>query len=148
MLPTSVKKHAQPYTDGYPSLSAFVSSDRDGTSVIFKKFNRLAARNMLLLQSELAELEYRLDMFDREDEGSRETLQTLRNWEDYKTRNPEDSDRMKLLKQIRSTMKEYRKFGYGKGQGHGAVRSNGVQQETLSSPRANCPHYRHQIKRH
>lgn len=100
--------------DGFPSLSNFIASDRDGTSAIFKRFNRLAARNLLVLQSELAELEAKLDQYDHEGQADREdktdkynALQSLRNWEDYKARNDKSSDRMKLLEQIRITLKEY-----------------------------------------
>ncbi|KAH7276031.1 hypothetical protein B0J15DRAFT_476441 [Fusarium solani] len=97
------------YVDGFPSLANFIASDRDGTSTIFKRFNRLAARNLLLLQSELAELEAKLDEYDREDNGrGMEVLQSLRNWEEYKARNDKDSDRMKLLDKIRITLKDYR----------------------------------------
>jgi hypothetical protein len=103
-----MSKHNQLfYVDGFPSLAAFIASDRDGTSAIFKRFDRLAARNLLLLQSELAELQSRLDTFDRDDQRTRETLQSLRNWKDYKSRNGIDSDRINLLKQIRTTMREY-----------------------------------------
>ncbi|RTE84831.1 hypothetical protein BHE90_000608 [Fusarium euwallaceae] len=97
------------HVDGFPSLANFIASDRDGTSTIFKRFNRLAARNLLLLQSELAELEAKLDEYDGQDQQSgAEALQSLRNWEDYKARNEEDSDRIKLLGKIRETLKEYR----------------------------------------
>lgn len=102
------------YVDGFSSLSNFIASDRDGTSAIFKRFNRLAVRNLLVLQSELAELEAKLEEYDHEDQADREdkadrfnALQTLRNWEDYKARNDRNSDRMKLLEQIRITLKEY-----------------------------------------
>ncbi|EEU38325.1 uncharacterized protein NECHADRAFT_91425 [Fusarium vanettenii 77-13-4] len=97
------------YVDGFPSLANFIASDRDGTSTIFKRFNRLAARNLLLLQSELAELEARLDEYDREDsDRGMEVLQSLRNWEEYKARNDKESDRMKLLDKIKITLKDYR----------------------------------------
>ncbi|KAI8680304.1 hypothetical protein NCS57_00310600 [Fusarium keratoplasticum] len=97
------------YVDGFPSLANFIASDKDGTSTIFKRFNRLAARNLLILQSELAELQAKLDEYDCEDrEGGAEALQSLRNWEDYKKRNDKESDRIKLLEKIRTTLKEYR----------------------------------------
>lgn len=96
------------YVDGFPSLASFIASDRDGTSTIFKRFNRLAARNLLILQSELADLEAKLDEYDSEDKSKgAEALQSLRNWEDYKTRNDKESDRIKLLEKIRTTLKEY-----------------------------------------
>ncbi|CEI70987.1 hypothetical protein FVEN_g9651 [Fusarium venenatum] len=96
------------YIDGFPSLAHFIASDRDGTSAIFKRFNRLAARNLLVLQSELAELEAKLDSYDDADQTSRESLQTLRNWEVYKAKNEENSDRRKLLREIQITLKDYR----------------------------------------
>ncbi|QPC64435.1 hypothetical protein HYE67_006666 [Fusarium culmorum] len=100
----ATRKH---YVDGFPSLANFIASDRDGTSTIFKRFNRLATRNLLNLQSELAELEAKLDAFDDQDRESRESLQSLRNWKDFKDRNDEDSERRKLLRDIKSTFKEY-----------------------------------------
>lgn len=96
------------YIDGYPSLAAFIASDKDGTTAIYKRFNRLAARNLLLLQSELADLQVQLDKFDLEDQGTAETLQSLRNWEDFKDRAATDPSRMDLVKKIRETLKEYR----------------------------------------
>ncbi|KAH7324249.1 hypothetical protein B0I35DRAFT_423794 [Stachybotrys elegans] len=96
------------HADGFPSLSAFIASDRDNTAAIFKRFRRLAARNLLLLQSELAELEAKLDAFDQQDQESLESLQTLRNWEDYKAKNDHDSERIKLLLDVRAKMNEYR----------------------------------------
>ncbi|RYP11197.1 hypothetical protein DL765_007850 [Monosporascus sp. GIB2] len=100
--------YQQFYVDGYPSLAAFVASDRDGTATIFKRFNRLAARNLLLLQSELAELQATLDAFDEEDRGTSNTLQSLRNWKDFKSRADAEPERMELVQQIRTTLKEYR----------------------------------------
>ena len=95
------------YVDGFPSLAAFMASDRDGTAMILKRFDRLAARNLLTLQSELAELESRLDRFDREDQDSLDTMQSLRNWEAYKAREAREPERMELMVRIRSTMREY-----------------------------------------
>ena len=98
------------YVDGYPSLAAFISSDKDGTTAIYKRFNRFAARNLLLLQSELADLQIQLDKFDLEDLGTSETLQSLRNWEDFKERSKTDPSRMELVVKIRETLKEYSKI--------------------------------------
>ena len=93
--------------DGFPSLAAFMASDMDGTAAIFKRFNRLAARNLLAMQSELAELEAQLDVYDEEDQRSRATMQSLRNWGDYKARAKEEPERMELMKRIKITMREY-----------------------------------------
>ncbi|KAK3297131.1 uncharacterized protein B0H64DRAFT_391417 [Chaetomium fimeti] len=96
------------YVDGFPSLAAFMASDRDKTTKIFKRFDRLAARNLLCLQSELVEIESQLDQFDRDDQGNREMMQTLRNWGAYKTRCANEPKRMQLMARLRSTMREYR----------------------------------------
>lgn len=97
------------YVDGFPSLSHFIASDRDGTCAIFKRFNRLTIRNLLILQSELAELEAKLDAFDEEDRATAESLQSLRNWNNYKARNNESSERRNLLRQIQAKLKDYSK---------------------------------------
>ncbi|KAK3681001.1 hypothetical protein B0T22DRAFT_502515 [Podospora appendiculata] len=98
------------YVDGCPSLAAFIASDKDGTAVIFKRFNQLAARNLLFLQSEIAELQAQLDAFDAQDSdiSNHETIQSLRNWNDYKSRASTDPSRMNLVCQIRETLREYR----------------------------------------
>jgi hypothetical protein len=43
--------------DGYPSLTEDIASDPDRTSLVFRRFDKLAVRNLLYLQSELVELE-------------------------------------------------------------------------------------------
>lgn len=96
------------YADGYPALAAFIASDTDGSTAIFKRFNRLAARNLLLLQAELASLQEQLDAFDDEDTRDLDTLQSLRNWDDYKARRKNDQQRMELVSKIRGTLREYR----------------------------------------
>jgi len=93
------------YIDGFPSLAAFMASDWDRTAMIFKRFDRLAARNLLCLQSELAELEAQLDQFDREDQENLQTMQSLRNWKAYRERG--EIGRMELMARLRSTMREY-----------------------------------------
>jgi hypothetical protein len=51
--------HIRPLV-GFPSLADLIGSDPDRTSLVFRRFDKLAARNLLYLQSELAELEARL----------------------------------------------------------------------------------------
>lgn len=55
------------YLASYASLAKFVSSDPDHSTAIFKTFDRLAARNLLYLQSELAELQAQQDRYDDDD---------------------------------------------------------------------------------
>lgn len=101
---------SQIYVDGFPSLAAFIASDRDGSAAIFKRFSRLAARNLLVLQSELADLEARLDQMDEDDKKDLEAMQSLRNWEKYKERSKVEPERMELTTQLRKRMKEYSMF--------------------------------------
>ncbi|KAF4636032.1 hypothetical protein G7Y89_g2061 [Cudoniella acicularis] len=51
--------------DGFPSLSHFMGDDTE--AAIFQKFDRLSARNLLYLQSNLNELQAKLDDLDRND---------------------------------------------------------------------------------
>jgi hypothetical protein len=98
---------------GYPSLASFIASDKDKSTVIYRRFDRLSARNILYLQSELADLEARQDAYDKEDvKGSMADKQCARNWNDFKKRSETDERqkaRMELVKEIRQTMKEYSK---------------------------------------
>jgi hypothetical protein len=109
------KKHIdnKPFLSGYPSLAAFIASDHDQTTAIFKRFNRLAARHLLHLQSQLAELQAEQDALDREDAlGAPSVKQYSRNWAEF-TRAARDDPRQKRRKdlgdEIGRTLKAYRK---------------------------------------
>lgn len=103
------------HLSGYPSLAAFIGSDRDRTTFIFKRFDELAARNMLYLQSELAELQWKQQAFDEEDlKADMATKQCARNYADFENaatqhQNSRQKERKELVKKIRCTLKEYRK---------------------------------------
>ncbi|KAK7216715.1 hypothetical protein V2G26_004718 [Clonostachys chloroleuca] len=94
------------YPDGYPSLAAFMASDPDRTALMLKRFDRLTARTLLYLESELAELQAQLDAFDEEDRGS----PCARNWITYKEKWQVFPERAKLLKAIQKTIMEYSKW--------------------------------------
>ncbi|KAF2653850.1 hypothetical protein K491DRAFT_769235 [Lophiostoma macrostomum CBS 122681] len=71
------------YISGYPALAAFIASDIDQTSAIFKRFKRLGARNLLHLESELAELEAKQDNFDEAElQGKNWQTRSIRYFED------------------------------------------------------------------
>jgi hypothetical protein len=70
------------YVKGYPSLADFIASDRDKSTAIYRRFDRLSARNLLYLQSELQELEARQDALDAEDlHGGLQAKKSARNWQ-------------------------------------------------------------------
>jgi hypothetical protein len=100
---------------GYPSLAAFIASDRDRTTFIYKRFDELAARNLLYLQSELAELHSKQRAFDQEDLISdMQTKQCARNFTAFEkaalqsNNNTKQKERWELATLIRKTLKEYR----------------------------------------
>lgn len=101
------------YVKGYPSLAAFIASDQDKSTAIYRRFDRLSARNLLYLQSELQELEARQDALDAEDlQGDRQAKKSARNWQVLKTRakqqnNEKEKERLELVFEIRDKLKEY-----------------------------------------
>jgi len=99
---------------GYPSFSNFIVSDR--SLAVYHRFDRLSARNLLFLQSQLASLQARQDQFDREDCAAERNEQECRkNWDLFQQRatDPADphhareSERMKLVVDIRSLLRDY-----------------------------------------
>jgi hypothetical protein len=104
------------YVCGYPSLAAFLSSDPDHSAVIYRRFDFLSARNLLYLQSELAEFEAQLRAFDQEDLRKAEEDEindSARSWKVLQERardvNSNEKKRIDLAIQIREKLKEYRK---------------------------------------
>jgi uncharacterized protein DUF6594 len=100
------------FLSGYPSLAAFIASDKDKSTAIFKRFDRLAARNLLYLQSDLAELQAKLDDYDEDDRnGSLTIKESARNWEAFKQRTATDNiERMRLVLELRCKIKEYLEY--------------------------------------
>ncbi|KAJ9667112.1 hypothetical protein H2201_002631 [Coniosporium apollinis] len=101
--------------DGYPSLSRFIASDPDRTALVFKRFDRLAVRSLLYLQSELEDLQVQQDEYDRVDANDQSddlsSKQCARNWQEFKKKAQMDQkqkERMELVMKIKVTMKEYR----------------------------------------
>ncbi|KAK2761714.1 hypothetical protein FQN54_001542 [Arachnomyces sp. PD_36] len=69
--------------DGYPSLAAWIARDPDNEAFVFRKFDRLAARNILHLQSRLIALEKEIDDLDEAARRSSdlEARESSRRWE-------------------------------------------------------------------
>ncbi len=104
------------YVPGYPSLAAFIASDPDHSTAIYRRFDRLSARNLLYLQAELSILEKKQDELDKEDLKSDDidAKDKARNWETLLARAEAGSDdaaeeRVKVVKAIRDKIKEYSK---------------------------------------
>jgi hypothetical protein len=78
------------YPMGYPRFAAFISEDKDKSSTIYRRFERLAARNLLYLESELAELEAKQDEMDEAYQTeSPEFKMTARSWKALRREAPE-----------------------------------------------------------
>lgn len=54
------------YPQGFPRYAAFIAFDEDKSTTIYRRFDRLASRNLLRMESELAELELTQDQLDED----------------------------------------------------------------------------------
>lgn len=110
-----VSHEPRPSMRGFSSLAAFMSDNAHSESFVFQRFDRLTARNLLYLQSELAELQRKMDEFDRQDDQppyDLEARRCARSWEDFERVKDHDSkqqERWALMIKIRETLQEYRK---------------------------------------
>ena len=112
------------YVPGFGDLADFISSDHDHSTAVYKRFDKLSARNLLYFQSELSRLQACQDAFDIEDrnqveqtESWRGILTSARDWDTLReslTKAPQTDlemrtrKRMELAMEIRKTLKEYR----------------------------------------
>lgn len=119
---------AKPWTKypiGYPRFSAFISADPDKSTTIFRRFERLSARNLLYLESELADLEAEQDRLDLESRRNENLELSMQSWsllclqatpptgdkenEDDVRMRAAAQQRLQLAWRIREVLKEYRK---------------------------------------
>ena len=106
------------YVEGYHDFSEFIATDAKLS--IYRRYDSLAARNLLYLEAELQLLECQLAEYDEEDleilrEGSNEEKSDIeaasRNWENLlEQANQNDSraaERLVLIRKLRLMMKDY-----------------------------------------
>ncbi|CAH0025574.1 unnamed protein product [Clonostachys rhizophaga] len=118
------------YVTGFGELASLIASDEDQTTAVYKRFDKLAARDLLYYECELLELEALQDQYDREDSldarkpDNADNLQrrirtNARDWVSFKHRAMKEAEandksderwkkRMDLAMEVRSTLKEYR----------------------------------------
>ena len=94
----------------YSTFADFIATDDE--LPIFRRFDRLNARNLLYLQSELITLEAQLQTLDGEDDkdGSMDVMLSAKCWETLLMRaeeHPHEIERMELIRKIRTVIKEY-----------------------------------------
>jgi hypothetical protein len=99
--------------DGYPALAAWIARDPDNETFVFRKFGRLAARNILHLQSQIIAIERDVDQLDEEARRSSdlEARQSSRRWETLMEhaadKNRPEWKRVEKLNELRALLKEY-----------------------------------------
>jgi hypothetical protein len=99
--------------DGYPALSSWIARDPDSETFIFRRFSRLAARNILHIQAQLFALEHEIDQLDEESRNSDdlEARQSLRRWETLmehaRDTKRTESKLIQKLDQFKTLLKEY-----------------------------------------
>jgi hypothetical protein len=101
---------------GYPSLAAWIARDPDNETYVFRKFDRLSARNLLKLQYDMIELETRIDSMDQEMLSAGQSnpieMRTMRSWKAYErhtqTLTPLEQEKQELEGDLKCKIKEYR----------------------------------------
>ena len=98
---------------GFPTVVAILTSDSDNTAFIFRRFNKLSARNLLYLQSRLQQLEVEQATLDQEDieNGDTQSKKAATSWEDFQSfagQREREKKRMEMAEKIESLIKRYR----------------------------------------
>jgi hypothetical protein len=111
--------------DGFPALAYFIGEDTDAE--IFRRFNRLGARNLLYLQSIVNDLERKLEDLDKHDAGhaagNPKMRLSARRYDDLRANAMADGDnteygmssthaleRVELHREIAVAIKQYREY--------------------------------------
>lgn len=108
-----------PYAErggGYTAAASWLARDPDNEPFIFRKFDRLAAFNLLCLQSEILELEQKLDAIhastlsseDMELKDAASTWETLIVQCESANVPSFAAERMGLIEDLRKKLKHYR----------------------------------------
>jgi hypothetical protein len=90
---------------GYPAVAEFISSDK--VFNIFRRFDSLAARNLLYMQDELCELEENLENLEQADtySNSATALQNL-----CSRRHDCNIEKQKIMNLVREKLRDYREW--------------------------------------
>ena len=112
--PEPTQQEEPSYPKGFPSFAAFIASDKAKSTAVYRRFDRLAARNLLQLQNELLSLEACQDALDEEYfHLPREQKMTAKDWvllqkEAAGSPDNRDGERYQIALKIRDTLKAYR----------------------------------------
>lgn len=105
---------------GYTAAASWLASDPDNETLVFRKFDKLAALNLLYMQSEVLELEKKvrdmhkatIDSYDMDLRDAASTWETLiqQSQPGSSEFRQDAKERMDLILDLRKKLKEYRKF--------------------------------------
>lgn len=101
--------------NGYASVAAWIARDPDNETFVYRRFDKLSARNLLHFQSELLMLEQRIEELDQEVQKSKslDMKEAARTWEVLVKQNEQGDSKaqesIKLLAELRTKLKEYRR---------------------------------------
>ena len=95
-------------TTGYAKAASFIATDKE--LAVYRRFDRTAARVLLVMQSEILSKQNRLDILDGEDAndpGEKGFLSSATIYEELQERDPRDEEKYKLLGELKNLLKEY-----------------------------------------
>lgn len=110
-IPTAKQLVAPPnkiQTTGYAQAASFIATDKE--LAVYRRFDRTAARVLLVMQSEILSKQNRLDILDGEDAKDPKEkgfLSSATIYEELQERDPRDEEKCKLLGEMRKLLKEY-----------------------------------------
>lgn len=96
---------------GYAQAASFIATDKE--LAVYRRFDRSAARVLLVMQSEIQSKQNRLDTLDEEDAKDPKEkgfLSSATIYEELQERDPRDEEKHKLLGELRHLLKEYCKW--------------------------------------
>lgn len=118
-MPQDVEAH-QTQREGYIAAASWLVRDADSETLVFRKFNKLAALNLLYMQSEILDVEQQISQMHRDIEDSRDMnlKNAARKWESLVEQStagsPEPREKartqMELIKHLRAVIKDYREW--------------------------------------
>lgn len=107
--------------NGFPRVADKIASDPDKTTTIYRRFDRLSARNLLFLEAEIAELEALQNKYDDDDlvAADQVVIESHSDWRKFERyANEKDGKgeptqqrqaaKMELALKIKDKLKEYR----------------------------------------
>lgn len=95
-------------TTGYAQAASFMATDKE--LAVYRRFDRTAARVLLVTQSEILSKQNRLDKLDEQDANDpneKGFLSSATIYEELREREPRDEEKHRLLGELRKLLKQY-----------------------------------------